>query len=166
MVYLLQVYSVIWQTDMVSAVRNERANFTAPVLSHELRKDNISGFNRSLPSGLASVDPSLLLLSPFSLILLFTGIVSISGGFSIWNLVREREIKSTRKQLLDVFLLPEEKKILAEIEKYGGALIQSEIVKITGFSRVKVHRVIRNLEKKNLIMKQEYGMTNKIVLKR
>jgi uncharacterized membrane protein len=65
-----------------------------------------------------------------------------------------------------VFLLPEEKKILNEIEKYGGTLTQSEIVKSTGFSRVKVHRIIRNLEKKKLIMKQQYGMTNKIVLKK
>jgi len=164
--YLVQVYSVVWQTDIVSAIRNEHGNFTTPVLSHELRGENLSEFNRSLPFGLAREDPSLLLLSPFSLILLFTGIISILGGFSIWNLIREREIKSTKKQLLDIFLLPEEKKILNEIEKYGGSLTQSEIVKTTGFSRVKVHRIIRNLEAKKLIMKQEYGMTNKIVLKR
>jgi drug/metabolite transporter superfamily protein YnfA len=166
MFYLLQVYSVFWQTDMVSAIRNEGGNFTAPVFSHELRGNDIEGFNRSLPPGLSVADPSLLILSPFSLILLFTGIVSISGGFSIWNLIREREIKSTKKQLLDIFLLPEEKKVLNEIEKYGGSVTQSELVKTTGYTRVKVHRIIKNLENKKLIMKQQYGMTNKIVLKR
>ena len=94
------------------------------------------------------------------------GILSIVAGFAIWNLIREREIKSTKKAILDIFLLPEEKKVLGEIEKYGGSLTQSELVKNTGFSRVKVHRIVRNLENKKLIIKQQYGMTNKIVLKR
>lgn len=161
--YLLQVYSIIWQADLITAIREEGGNFSIPIFSHEWREGNISGFSRK---SLAFVNPSSLLFSPFSIMLLFTGIISLLAGFSIWNLVREGEIKSVKKTILDVFLLPEEKKVLDEIEKHGGSLRQNEIVRNTGFSRVKVHRIIKNLEKKNLIIKKQYGMTNKIVLKK
>ena len=159
---LLQVYSLIWQTDLVPAIREEVGNLSVSNFSREFGEGNISGFNRSL----AFMNRLPSLFSPLSLILLFTGIISILAGFSIWNLIREREIKSVKKTLLDIFLLPEEKKVLSDIEKHGGSLTQSEIVKSTGFSRVKVHRIIKNLEKKNLIIKQQYGMTNKIILKK
>ncbi|MCX6819570.1 MAG: winged helix-turn-helix transcriptional regulator [Candidatus Aenigmarchaeota archaeon] len=161
--YLLQVYSVVWQADLVSEIRQERGNFSIPVLSTQPREGNISGFDRRPPT---LENNSLSLFSPFSLILLFTGIISLLAGFSIWNLVREKEIKSAKKTVLDALLLPEEKKVMDEIENHGGSLRQNEIARNTGFSRVKVHRIVRNLEKKNLILKQQYGMTNKITIKR
>jgi uncharacterized membrane protein len=161
--YLLQVYSVIWHADLVSEIIQERGNLSIPVLSTQPREGNISGFDRRPP---ALENNSLLLFSPFSLILLFTGIISLIAGFSIWNLVREREIKSAKKKVLDALLLPEEKKVMDEIEKHGGSLRQNEISRNTGFSRVKVHRIVKNLEKKNLIIKQQYGMTNKIIIKK
>jgi len=80
-------------------------------------------------------------------------------------LIREKELTAAKKEILDVFLLPEEKHLISIIEK-NDSLTQNEITKMTGFSRVKVHRIIKNLEKKNLILKQEYGMTNKITLKK
>jgi len=167
--YLMQIYSIVWQTETVIGIRREGEIFPAPILSRDLREENISNrTNVSMlpPRNFVIENSSSLLFSPFSITFLIMGIISLLAGFSIWNLVREKEIKSTKKAILDVFLLPEEKKILAEIDKYGGSLTQSEIVKSTGFSRVKVHRIIRNLERKNLIIKQQYGMTNKIVLKK
>lgn len=167
--YLMQIYSIAWQTETVIGIRREGEIFPAPVLSRDIREVNVSNMtNTSMPPPRSFVieNSSSLLFSPFSITFLIMGIVSLLAGFSIWNLLREKEIRSTKKAILDVFLLPEEKKILAEIEKYGGSLTQSEIVKSTGFSRVKVHRIIRNLERKNLIIKQQYGMTNKIVLKK
>lgn len=167
--YLMQIYSMFWQTETVLGIRREGENFTVPIFSHELREENISrGINVSLPPERRFViaNASSLLFSPFSITFLITGIISLLGGFSIWNLVREKEIKSAKKKILDTFLLPEEKKVLDEVEKHGGSLRQNEIVRNTGFSRVRVHRIIKNLEKKNLIIKQQYGMTNKIVLKK
>jgi hypothetical protein len=160
--YFLQAYSYIWRTDVIPAIRNESENLNATMIPHDFRRDNVSGLERGQPLA----DPSAFLLAPYSIVLLFTGIVSLLAGFSIWNLIREREIKFAKKQVLDVFLLPDEKKVLNEIEKYGGSLTQSELVKSTGLSRVKVHRIVKNLENKKLIMKQAYGMTNKIVLKK
>jgi uncharacterized membrane protein len=167
--YLMQIYSIVWQTETVIGIRREGEIFPAPILSRDLREENISNrtnVSTPPPRNFVIENSSSLLFSPFSITFLIMGIISLLAGFSIWSLVREKEIRSTKKAILDVFLLPEEKKILAEIEKYGGSLTQSEIVKSTGFSRVKVHRIIRNLERKNLIIKQQYGMTNKIVLKK
>jgi len=167
--YLMQLYSIFWQTETVMGIMREGEIFPAPIFSHELREENISNrTNFSAPPrrNFVIANPSSLLFSPFSITFLIMGIISLLSGFAIWNLIREKEIKSTKKAILDVFLLPDEKKVLSEIEKYGGSLTQSEISKNTGFSRVKVHRIVRNLERKKLIMKQEYGMTNKIILKK
>ncbi|MFH0897753.1 MAG: winged helix-turn-helix transcriptional regulator [Candidatus Bathyarchaeota archaeon] len=167
--YMLQVYSILWQNETVMGVSRSGDVFMIPVFSRDLNQGNLSReINQSDPPRrpLTFANPYSLLFSPFSITLLISGIIFIVAGFSIMKLVREKEITFTKKSIIDVFLLPDEKKVLNEIEKYGGSLTQSEIVKSTGFSRVKVHRIIRNLEKKNLIMKHQYGMTNKIVLKR
>jgi len=166
--YLMQIYSIFWQTETVMGIRREGELFPTPIFSRDIREENSSNrTNASMPPrSFIIANSSSLLFSPFSITFLIMGILSLISGFAIWNLVREKEIKFTKKSILDIFLLPEEKKVLSEIEKYGGSLTQSEIVKSTGFSRVKVHRIIRNLEKKNLIIKQQYGMTNKILLKK
>jgi uncharacterized membrane protein len=167
--YMLLFYSTFWQNEMVMGIRREGEVFPTPIFSRELIEHNISNItNASIqpPRSFVISNPSSLLLSPFSITFLAAGILSIVAGLSIWNLIREREIRSTKKMLLDVFLLPDEKKVLGEIEKYGGSLTQSELVKTTGLSRVKIHRIVRNLESKKLIIKQQYGMTNKIVLKK
>jgi len=158
--YLLQVYSVFWHAEIISAARVESGNFTVPTFAHG---NNISMLENRTPPRMES---EILPLSPFSLLQLFTGIASLIAGLSIWNLIREREIKSAKKLILDVFLLPEEKEIMNIIERGGGALTQSEIVKKTGLSRVKVHRVVKKLEQKKLIIKQQYGMTNKLAIKK
>ena len=160
--YLLQVYSAVWQEDIGQIIRGETRNVLSMQVFNESNFSNATAFDRNR----FSINPYSALVSPISLVLLLTGIASLLGGFSIWSLVREKEIKSTKKAMLDIFLLPEEKKVLEEIEREGGSIRQNEIVRNTGFSRVKVHRVIKNLEKKNLVMKQQYGMTNKIALKK
>jgi len=167
--YLFQVYSAVWRTDFIPAITGERRNDSMPAPSRELgggnisEEDNISRFDRRNP---AFASPFSLLVSPSSVTLLFMSLISLLAGFSIWNLVREKEIEHTKETILDVFLLPEEKTVLDELKKHGGALPQNEIVRSTGFSRVKIHRIVKGLEKKSLILKQQYGMTNKIVLKK
>ena len=160
--YLLQIYSAVWQEDIGQIIRGEVREISPMPVFNDSNSTNATAFNRNR----FSINPYSALVSPISLILLSTGIASLLAGFSIWNLVREKEIKSTKKAMLDIFLLPDEKKVLEEIEKEGGSIRQNEIVRNTGFSRVKVHRVVKNLEKKNLVMKQQYGMTNKIALKK
>jgi general stress protein CsbA len=159
MLYFLQLYSIFWQSDMVASVIIRDNGMEIPVFSGELL-----GANESRPGRISN--PSGLLYSPFSMILLFIGVVSMLAGFSIWSLIREKEAKHMKRSMISMLLLPDEKMVLDEIEKYGGSVTQSELVKGLGLTRVKVHRIVRNLEKKNLVLKNEYGMTNKITLRK
>jgi hypothetical protein len=102
--------------------------------------------------------------SPNSLMILLGGIVSVSGGVAIWQLGREKELKTVREDLTSLLLTPEEKKVTDELRKAGGSMAQNELVRKTQLSKVKVHRVLTRLESKNIIKKYSYGITNKIVL--
>jgi hypothetical protein len=173
MLYFIQVYSIVWEQGLVVQMRPSNGGLMMPFFNEETRPFqnvtdfNISAENNSLQSRRPIVlSQTALLLSPFSLILLFVGIVSLLSGMSIWSLIRDREIKSTRKKVIDMLLLPDEKAILNEIERCGGSVTQRDLVERTGMSRVKVHRVVRSLEMKNIIAKHQYGMTNKIIIKK
>jgi uncharacterized membrane protein len=173
--YLMQL-SFLLQFNFVSGIMPAEGGFPAiPMLSGGLPPEerNFSGnytnsANHSFGYGRRSFvreTPTELLLSPFSLVLLFTGLISTAAGFSILTLVRKKEIDFAKKSTRDLFLQPEEKSLVDELEKAGGALTQTELTKRTGLSRVKIHRVVRNLESKGLIIKQPFGMTNKIVFR-
>lgn len=62
------------------------------------------------------------------------------------------------------FLDREQKLIIESIIKYKGLITQSNIVKNTGLSRVKISRCLKQLEEKNIICKSKEGMTNKVIL--
>lgn len=162
MLYAIQAYSVIWRADAAPAANMSGGNFSAPVFSQSPVRENNSMPGRR---GLEFANPASFLFSPFSVALLAVGVSSLLGGLSIWALVREKEIVSAKKKILDAFLLPAEKIVLDRLKKSGGLLTQNELAGSTGFSRVKVHRIIKNLERKELVTKQQYGMTNKIALK-
>ncbi len=59
----------------------------------------------------------------------------------------------------------EEKLILELLLKNEGIMLQSELVKETGFSRVKITRILDKLESKDIIERKRRGMTNAVVLK-
>lgn len=66
--------------------------------------------------------------------------------------------------LIMPFLRDEEKKVFVEI-KNKGEILQNELVLSTGFSKVKITRILANLERKNLVVRERYGLTNKVKLK-
>jgi uncharacterized membrane protein len=43
-------------------------------------------------------------------------------------------------------------------------MFQNELVLSLNFSKVKVSRMLTNLEKRGLIIKEQYGLTNKVFL--
>jgi hypothetical protein len=59
----------------------------------------------------------------------------------------------------------DEKKIFELILKSDGMIFQSDLVKKTGFSKVKVSRILDKLETKGMIERRRRGMANLIVLK-
>ena len=95
---------------------------------------------------------------------LFGSFVSITAGLSLMNLLRKKERKELTKGLIDTMTTPEEKLVIRILNENGGELTQSELVRRTRLSKVRVHRVIKRLESLNIVDKYSYGLTNKIKL--
>ncbi len=98
--------------------------------------------------------------------LLASGIISIIAGLTIWGLTRTKERQAIREDVAENLLLPDEKRVINALKKAGYELTQKRLSAESGLSRVQVHRVVKKLEAKGLLEKHDYGMTNKIVLKR
>lgn len=99
-----------------------------------------------------------------NIIYLLGGVMFIVAGIAIWYLIREEEISEITEEMMDVFLLPEEKAIVDELKKAGGEITQSDLVRRTGLSKVKIHRILGRLEGKKVIKRYPYGLTKKVVI--
>lgn len=97
---------------------------------------------------------------------LIGSLVSITAGSLFIKLLREKERKELKKEVIDSMVMPDEKIVIEELEKNNGALTQSELVGNTGLSKVKVHRIIKRLESLGIVKKYPYGVTNKIKLEK
>jgi uncharacterized membrane protein len=70
-------------------------------------------------------------------------------------------------QLIDAVLTAlegDEKKLVKEIAEHGGEMLQNELVLSLNFSKAKVSRMLTDLEKRGLVVKKQYGLTNKVAL--
>lgn len=61
-------------------------------------------------------------------------------------------------------LPPEEKKIVTLLLSSNNALEQNKIVALSGFNKVKVSRILKELENRGVVKKTNLGNTNLIVL--
>jgi len=154
--YLFQAYSVLWGFETFSLIRERRIQDHPPQLNESFVGERIMQLS----------NPEAFLTSPLSLMLLFIGISSTLGGISIWQLTREKELKSVKENITSLLLTPEEKAIVDELKKANGKINQNQLVKRTGFSKVKVHRALVRLETRKIVKKYPYGLTNKIVLEK
>src|SRR3989338_2712697 len=76
-----------------------------------------------------------------------------------------RELKRDFKQIDLSKLDDEEKKMYDIIKGKNGSAYQSDLIKETGFSKVKVTRILDKMETADIIERKRRGMTNIIVLK-
>jgi uncharacterized membrane protein len=76
---------------------------------------------------------------------------------------KEKFVKE-RSRMLDVMLSSDEKKVLEMIKESSNGALQSELVIKSGFSKVKMHRVLKKLEGKELIKRGRFGITNKVFM--
>lgn len=58
----------------------------------------------------------------------------------------------------------DERELVKQIANHDGEMLQNELVISLNFSKVKVSRMLTNLEKRGLIVKEQYGLTNKVFL--
>lgn len=63
-------------------------------------------------------------------------------------------------------LTREEKRLYSIIEEADGAIFQADLVEKSGFSKVKVSRILDKLEGRGMIERKRRGMTNMVVIKR
>jgi len=77
-----------------------------------------------------------------------------------------QEKKSIKKSILKVlnFLENNEEKVLEFIINNSGETYQSKISKELNIDKVKLSRIINQLEKKGIIKKEKRGMTNLLIL--
>ena len=106
------------------------------------------------------------LLSPFIIISFLGSVISIFAGLSLLDLLRKKERKEVTKDVVNSMIMPDEKIVIKELEKNNGELTQSELVRRTKLSKVKVHRIVKRLESLGIVSKYPYGVTNKIKLEK
>lgn len=71
--------------------------------------------------------------------------------------------KQKRRKIAGDELSPDEQKVAAIINSSGGSVFQSDIMKKTGYTKVKVSRVLDRLEQKGLVERKRRGMANLVV---
>ncbi len=120
----------------------------------------------SKANGFNLFNPVRFVSSPSLLIFLISGSIALLAGITIWGTVREKEIRSIKRETSNNLLLPDEKALTEALKKSNYELTQAKLVKETGLSKVQVHRAIKRLEAKGVLEKHGYGLTNKIILKR
>lgn len=76
-----------------------------------------------------------------------------------------KELKKEFKEIDLSNLSGEEKTIYDIIKNKNGSSYQTDLIKETGFSKVKITRILDRLETKDILERKRRGMTNIIVLK-
>jgi len=101
------------------------------------------------------------------------GIALIICGLKLLRLDREyahKEVVSdTRKsaarqkeKMLDTFLNAHEKRVMELLKSGNEGALQSDLVVKTGYSKVRMHRILKSLENKGLIRRGRFGITNRV----
>ena len=76
-----------------------------------------------------------------------------------------QELKKEFKNI-DLAKLDEDEKLLYDkVKSKNGIAYQADLIKETGFSKVKITRVLDKMESKDILERKRRGMTNLIVLK-
>ena len=119
---------------------------------------------------LVEADPNLSLdncpahESKSSWLLIAAIVVVVLGlGAGISMVLPKRLTQSQVK--IDLSKLDKEEKSICNILKTKNGIYQSDLIKETGFSKVKITRVLDKLESKGIIERRRRGMTNAIFIK-
>ncbi|MGC8669971.1 MAG: helix-turn-helix transcriptional regulator [Candidatus Micrarchaeia archaeon] len=112
----------------------------------------------------------------FNFILPFIGgILLVLAGSTIESFSRTvdyRNYKNAQKSrqekkkasIEEKFLNNDERKILSIVKGAPNGILQSELVIKTGYSKVKVHRILKKLENSDFIRRGRFGITNKVFI--
>ena len=88
-----------------------------------------------------------------------------TAGNETAETIETRPRATRKKKIATAALDTDEAKVVAIINEAGGSVFQSDIIRKTNFSKVKVSRLIDRLEQKELVERKRRGMTNLVVVK-
>jgi len=81
------------------------------------------------------------------------------------NLIPDKSlIKIDSKNIILKFLNSGERKVLEKLIERKGEVLQSEISRAKGMTKLNTHRAVKDLKRKGVIEVQPYGKTNRIIL--
>jgi uncharacterized membrane protein len=99
----------------------------------------------------------------------FIGVIGIIIGMIVYYIMSD---KVNNKQVslyknTDIILKmlsKEQREIIQNLLNNNGKLRQYELVNLSEFNKVKIHRILRELENDNIIKKEKIGKVNNIIL--
>ncbi|MCL4371955.1 winged helix-turn-helix transcriptional regulator [Candidatus Marsarchaeota archaeon] len=77
--------------------------------------------------------------------------------------IYEKRSKAKNDKIISKMLNKNDLMIIEMLRK-NKTMLQSDIVSMSGFSKVKVHRILRKLEIMDIIRSSRFGITNRIML--
>lgn len=91
----------------------------------------------------------------------------LAGGFFLLFIPLEHKLRTVQgMQPADLSKLEGEEKVLCDIlASNSGSVYQSDLMKETSWSKVKITRILDKLESKGIVERKRRGMTNIVVLK-
>ena len=103
---------------------------------------------------------------PFYLIpvLAFVGLAVGTVSFSLMsgnNSIMKKDTKVILK-----FLNANERKVVEKLMENDGKVQQIELTRLPGLNKVKTHRLLNDMERKEIIKREKYGKLNLIVLEK
>lgn len=75
-----------------------------------------------------------------------------------------KAVKDQKSKVMDSLLGVDEKKMITFIGGSKDGVLQSDLVIKSGYSKVKVHRILKGLEMKGIIRRGRLGITNKVMI--
>lgn len=106
---------------------------------------------------------------------LLGGILLVVAGITMQKLYDESAVSRTAKKrrlrsvnekskMINNFLSADEKAIITILKNSKNPILQSDLMTLSGYSKVKVHRILKKLESKNVIKRSRFGITNRVFL--
>ena len=99
----------------------------------------------------------------------FIGVIGIIIGMIVYYIMSDK-VNEKQKSLYkntDIILKmlsKEQREIIQNLLNNNGKLRQYELVNLSEFNKVKIHRILRQLEEDNIIKKEKIGKINNIIL--
>jgi uncharacterized membrane protein len=114
-------------------------------------------------------DSNLFSLADAILLSICSFMVGVTSLYLYYNSLDENPIsskvgndKSTDYEVVLRLLKPDERRVYNEIIESKGDILQNKIVLNSGLSKVRVTRILKRLEQKQLIKRERFGLTNRI----